>query len=177
MGDLGSAYTLFGNGATPDDMIQGEVGNCWFIAAASAIADAKPGLLEKSFLNTEQVLPKSGVYAVTLYPLGVPHTVVVDDWVGTNDAHGKRQNIMAPPGLDKSIWGFALEKAVTKMYGNHEHMQGGITSSAVRAMIGGPHTYLNNKTLTIDQLWAGLQKHEKDNNIITAGTDGFGDHN
>jgi len=47
-GSLG--YSLFGldGAATVDDIMQGSIGNCWFMAAASAIAET-PGLIEKAF--------------------------------------------------------------------------------------------------------------------------------
>jgi len=37
--------------------------------------------LEKVFLNTENTLNYAGIYAVQLWALGVPHTVVVDDYL------------------------------------------------------------------------------------------------
>ena len=70
--------TLFGDGISVDDINQGYIGNCWFMAAASAIAEV-PGRLESVFLNTDNALNDQGIYAVNLYALGVPHTVVVDD--------------------------------------------------------------------------------------------------
>ena len=73
--------SLFGKGVSADDIIQGNVGNCWFLAAASAVADADPGLVTKAFLNTDNQLNTAGIYAVDLYTLGVPHTVVVDDFM------------------------------------------------------------------------------------------------
>ena len=47
-------------------------------AAASAIAEV-PGRLEKTFHNSE--LNSAGIYAVDFWALGVPHTVVVDDYL------------------------------------------------------------------------------------------------
>jgi len=41
---------MFGDGISADDIIQGDLGNCWFLAAASALAEW-PGRLEKIFLN------------------------------------------------------------------------------------------------------------------------------
>jgi hypothetical protein len=55
---------------------------------------------------------------VTLYPLGVPHTVVVDDnliRINSLKEDGKKQNGMAAPGIDKSMWGPLIEKDVAKM--------------------------------------------------------------
>ena len=70
--------TLFGEGISVDDINQGYIGNCWFMAAASAIAE-KPDRLESVFLNTDNEMNAEGIYAVNFYALGVPHTVVVDD--------------------------------------------------------------------------------------------------
>ena len=71
--------TLFGeHGITPHDIKQGEIGNCWFVSAASALAEEK-GRLESVFLNSE--VSANGIYGVQFYTLGVPHTVIVDDFL------------------------------------------------------------------------------------------------
>ena len=92
--------TLFGKGVSPDDIIQGNVGNCWFLAAASAVADADPGLVKKAFLNTSNQLNAAGIYAVDFYTLGVPHTVVVDDFMprSVGDDGVKMENSYANVG-------------------------------------------------------------------------------
>ena len=54
------------------------------MAAASSVAEV-PGRLEKTFLNTETKLNEAGIYAVNLYTLGVPHTVIIDDYVARVD--------------------------------------------------------------------------------------------
>jgi calpain-15 len=72
-------YSLFGsNGVTPKDIYQGSIGNCWFMSALSAIAE-KPNRVESMFLNNQ--IEPTGVYGVNLYALGVPHTVLVDDFI------------------------------------------------------------------------------------------------
>ena len=58
------------------------MGNCWFISAASAVAEEK-GRLESVFLNKE--VNANGIYAVNFYTLGVPHTVIVDDYLPLMD--------------------------------------------------------------------------------------------
>lgn len=42
--------SFLGNGLSPDDINQGGLGDCWFLAAASSVAE-KPGRLEKVFGN------------------------------------------------------------------------------------------------------------------------------
>ena len=67
-----SDHTLFGSkGVTPQDMLQGSIGNCWFISAASALSE-HPGRVEKIFLNANNEISKNGIYAVQFYTLGVP---------------------------------------------------------------------------------------------------------
>ena len=61
-------------------MRQGAVGDCWFMVAASALAE-QPKRLEKIFLNVNGETNKNGIYAVNLFALGVPHTVIVDDYL------------------------------------------------------------------------------------------------
>ena len=44
-------YPFWGeDGISPKDVIQGAIGNCWFLAIASALAE-KPQRLEKIFIN------------------------------------------------------------------------------------------------------------------------------
>lgn len=48
-------YSMFGNDGKPtlDDIRQGSIGNCWFMAAASAIAE-KPSRMELAFGGIEK---------------------------------------------------------------------------------------------------------------------------
>ena len=51
-----SGYSMFGEqGVTPYDIRQGEVGDCWFIAAASAMAE-RSQRLERIFVDIEEPL-------------------------------------------------------------------------------------------------------------------------
>ena len=128
---MGTGKTLFGKGISPDDAIQGEVGNCWFMAAASAVAEV-PGRLEKIFLNTDNKLNSAGIYAVNLYTLGVPHTVIVDDYFAEAPKHGgATQMRFGNHGTDKSMWGAVLEKAFAKSVGNYFHTAGGAMAYGV----------------------------------------------
>ena len=72
-------FSLFGSeGVTPKDILQGSIGNCWFMSAISAIAEA-PGRVENMFLNTSNAVEPKGIYGVNMFALGVPHTIIVDD--------------------------------------------------------------------------------------------------
>lgn len=68
------------NGISPNDIRQGSIGNCWFLSSVSAYAEL-PGRVEKLFLNQESELNEAGIYGVNMYALGIPHTVIVDDYL------------------------------------------------------------------------------------------------
>ena len=58
-----SKYSLWGkNGIQVSDPTQGKLGNCWFVAAAAAIADVNPSLIEKMFLT--EGLNTAGIYSL-----------------------------------------------------------------------------------------------------------------
>ena len=63
---------------TPADVRQGSIGNCWFLSAISALSE-EAGRIERVFVNDEK--SDRGIYAVNFYTLGVPHTVVIDDYL------------------------------------------------------------------------------------------------
>ena len=116
-------YSLFGsNGVTPKDIYQGSIGNCWFMSAISAIAE-KPNRVESMFVN-KQIEP-TGVYGVNLYALGVPHTVLVDDFIPGYDWNNQFYPLFADVKGDKSVWGAIIEKAFAKFHGNYKHTVGG----------------------------------------------------
>ena len=171
--------TLFGQGVSPDDIHQGRVGNCWFLAALSAVADADPGLIKKAFHNTENPLNAAGIYAVDLYTLGVPHTVVVDDFMprSMGDDGVKMENSFANVNMkgDQSMWGPILEKAFAKMVGNYMHTSGGVPANGVRRIVGGPFELHTHKGKNVDTLWKDLTAHDGKKDIITCSTGGGND--
>lgn len=79
--DAFPTHSLFGHhGVGPDDVRQGAIGNCYFMSAAAALAEV-PGRLEKIFLNNVDELSPNGIYGVQMMALGLPQTVIVDDYL------------------------------------------------------------------------------------------------
>ena len=64
-----------------NDVRQGALGTCYFMAALAAIA-TKPSLMKTSLLVDEK--NTAGVYGVDLYIRGRPHTVSIDEIMVTN---------------------------------------------------------------------------------------------
>merc|ERR1719232_2547306 len=79
----GRILSLFGtNGVSPNDIVQGWLGNHWLLSAAGAMAEV-PGRVENIFINHEdnatRGISKNGIYALNLYALMMPIVVTIDD--------------------------------------------------------------------------------------------------
>ena len=161
--------TLFGDGISPDDIRQGSLGNCWFLAAASAIAEEK-GRMEKVFVNEGNELNDKGVYSVKFYQLGVPKTVTIDDYLPLYNDGSKLRTLFSNPGNDGSMWTAVLEKAFAKYHGNYKHIEGGEANVAVRTMTGAPFEIYEHRSDDINapKLWEKLVAHDMNKDIITS---------
>eukprot|EP00354_Favella_ehrenbergii_P003146 CAMPEP_0170456898 /NCGR_PEP_ID=MMETSP0123-20130129/4373_1 /TAXON_ID=182087 /ORGANISM="Favella ehrenbergii, Strain Fehren 1" /LENGTH=251 /DNA_ID=CAMNT_0010720517 /DNA_START=217 /DNA_END=971 /DNA_ORIENTATION=- len=105
-------------------------------------------------------------YVLNLYTLGVPHSVVVDDYIPfIND-----KPMGAQMTNDGSLWPLILEKAFAKVRGNYLHISGGKASSGVRYMRGGPVTERETTYMTPDQIWDFISSHLANGDLLTAGT-------
>ena len=126
-------FTYFGrDGVNPHDIFQGNIGNCWFMHGASAVAE-RPGRLEKVFLNSE--LSSNGIYGFQFYVLGVPATVLIDDEMPLS-AGGAA--VFAKVSKDGALWGPLLEKAFAKMHGTYEAIIAGDPEHSIEVMSGAP---------------------------------------
>lgn len=148
------------------------------MAGASAVAEF-PGRIEKLFLNNDNLQSETGIYGVNLYALGVPHTILIDDFLPLRSG----RTFLAHTGDDDSIWGPLLEKAFAKFHGNYQHIEAGNPSYSVRTMTGSPYLMLFNfngefygqENIEIDYLWDVINHYDGTKAILQAGTPGTGD--
>ncbi len=151
------------------------LGNCWFLAAASSLAE-QPQRMEKVFLNNKADLNDAGIYGVNLYSLGVPHTVIVDDYVPHFEWNGKTMSPFSKISRDNAMWMQILEKAFAKYHGNYAHIDAGNPPTAVRIINGSPNIKIANiGREDPNKLWAKLMKHDAAGDIMNAGTWGNDD--
>lgn len=171
--------SLFGDkGITPSDLTQGYIGNCWFIAAVAALAEF-PGRAEKLFLNLEKKASPNGIYGMNIYTLGMPTTVIVDDWLplwrvedketGTTSYH----SYFAKVSEDLALWGPIVEKVFAKRFGNYEHLENGLPNKALQSLIGAPFDeYIHSNVIDpVTTLWDVISSADNLKHLITAGTE------
>lgn len=141
--------------------------------AAAAAAAEKEGRIEKIFMNTANELNDNGIYAVKFYALGVPHTVVVDDYLPLTSWGS---TMFASPSSDGAMWGPIIEKAFAKYWGNYVHIVGGLPHYATRTLLGSPWEEYSKDKVTTDDLWNRLVAVDAEHAMISTGTPGSGNH-
>ena len=99
--------------------------------------------MESIFLNNKNKKSASGIYGVNFFVLGVPHTIIVDDFLPVKpDSQGGFKTHASKVGEDGSLWGAILEKAFAKYHGNFQHSVGGNPAMSVRTLYGAPEEYI-----------------------------------
>ncbi|HVC09935.1 MAG TPA: C2 family cysteine protease [Elusimicrobiota bacterium] len=144
----GSAYYSYSKGTTdisPADVVQGDLGDCYFMASLAAVAAAHPDLIRRMVRENAD-----GTFSVTFYRLRPPWefwrpeyepvVVRVDDRfpVDTSDPDAP-EPVYAARGQG-GIWAMAAEKAYAVYKGSYAAINGilddGFASSVLEAITG-----------------------------------------
>ena len=128
----GARVKLFEGNIDPRDLAQGQVGDCWLIAAFACAAEY-PGLITRIF-RTKRANPR-GKYRVRLYDWQAKAftTLTIDDHLPTKDGAAL---FARPQGCE--VWVALLEKAFAKFCGSYGALDGGSTAWALNALTGAP---------------------------------------
>ncbi|XP_046876368.1 calpain-5-like isoform X2 [Hypomesus transpacificus] len=124
---------LFVEGISSHDLNQGDLGNCWFVAACSCLA-LKPDLWPKVIPDWKEQEwdPKhperyAGIFHFQFWVFGEWMDVVVDDRLPTING----ELIYCYSNVGNEFWSALLEKAYAKLSGCYESLDGGNTADAV----------------------------------------------
>eukprot|EP00741_Cyanophora_paradoxa_P016067 tig00000042_g15511.t1 len=153
---------LFVRGAEPSDVIQGELGNCWFISSMAVLATRKEYLKRLFVLpgRKEVEFALRGLYAVAIYKDEYWHRVVIDDRVLCYRYNTKP--VYARCHDPNELWVSLLEKAYAKVHGGYEVLVSGFVDYGLKDLTGGVPEVVNFRTpagqrdLEADLTWPRL---------------------
>uniref|UniRef100_A0A915DMK4 Calpain catalytic domain-containing protein n=1 Tax=Ditylenchus dipsaci TaxID=166011 RepID=A0A915DMK4_9BILA len=142
-GELVENPQLFVEGASPNDVTQGILGNCWFVSACSALTHNEE-LLQKVIpcANAQEWGNNNsycGIFQFQFWRFGEWFEVIVDDLLPTKD--GKL--LFARSKTPNEFWSALLEKAFAKLYGCYENLVGGQLADALQDVSGGVAETIN----------------------------------
>ncbi|KAF8969516.1 hypothetical protein BGZ46_010680 [Entomortierella lignicola] len=155
--DLFRNTTFFQNGASPDDIKQGMVGDCWFLAALAVVSNI-PGLLEQLCVKRDEEV---GVYGFIFFKDGDWVSTVVDDqlYYVTDRQSFKNRLYFSSCRDERETWLPLMEKAYAKIHGDYESISGGYTSEGIEDLTGGvASTFYTADILSKDRFWEEQMK-------------------
>jgi len=170
------------NGVSAEDVVQGQVADCYFVSALSAVASGQPGLIAKGIRDKG-----NGAYSVRFFRRKGYGSATYDEvWIDV-DADlpsmkgGSRTNYARSGDSDQDgmeLWPSLYEKAYAVWKGGYDKMgEGGVPGDALEALTGKSTSYTSASASTPggakdDPLWARLKAAADKKAPTTAGTYG-----
>ncbi|THH14942.1 hypothetical protein EW146_g5464 [Bondarzewia mesenterica] len=149
---------FFVDGASSGDIVQGCLGNCWFLSALAMVGTVK-GLIEKICVARDE---KFGVYGFVFFRESGWNSVIVDDFLFSGvpkydsltyqektmyrrdrELYNKTARIgqkalyFGSSGTENETWVPLIEKAYAKLHGDYAALEGGHAREAVEDLTGG----------------------------------------
>lgn len=161
-----------------NDVKQGALGDCYLMAAISAVAKNNPDLIKNLIKDNED-----GTFDVTIYDYEhwwslsrIPHTITVDSSFplrkngnpayakfGDTDSSGKQE-----------LWPMLLEKAYAKHKGGYDQIEGGNPGVAMEIFTQKNSETHTTKNMDSDEILTLLKENLDKGNPITASTKDLG---
>ncbi|XP_051900018.1 calpain-9-like [Pristis pectinata] len=153
-GELFTNPKFFVNSFSTTDIMQRELGDCWFLAAMSSLT-----------LNADlftYVVPSdqgfqdlyAGIFRFRFWQFGRWVEMVIDDRLPTLNGN----LVFTCSSSGNELWSALLEKAYAKMHGSYSSLQGGMVSEAMEDFTGGIAFTIEMNSTKPKELWH-LVKH------------------
>ena len=160
-------YQVFWEGIYKEDIIQGGLGDCYFLSAVAALCEF-PELVKKLFLIKEK--SDEHCYGCYFRINGIWKLVLVDDYFPCYGSWGKNFAFSATNGNE--LWVILLEKAWAKLNGSYAKAIGGEPHEIFQVLTNAYSRKIKVKNVSEDDLWGAFQEAMENNFIMTAGTSG-----
>lgn len=155
--DLVDSPEFIASGVSRFDVKQGELGDCWLLAAIASLT-CNEVLLNKVVPPEQNFTDEyCGLFKFNIWHEGDWTEVVVDDRLPSY-----MDNLVFMHSADKhEFWSALLEKAYAKLHGSYESLKGGSTSEAMEDFTGGVTEMFDLKKAPKDLLTIMLKAHDR----------------
>lgn len=159
-------YQVFEEGISPDDILQGSIGDCYFLSAIGSLCKFSH-YIDKLFFTKEKT--KEHLYGVFIYLNGSWKLVLIDDFLPYTGQRFKKFAFSSSGG--KELWVAFLEKAWAKINGNYAKIGcGGSPTEVFDILTEALTEQVPLNPYYRDYIWETIYDAEKKGYIMTAGT-------
>lgn len=161
-GNGNDRFSLF-EGIGPEDILQGVLGDCYFLGALACLA-LHPERIRRLFVT--KAITSSGRYELQLYKGGQPIHIVVDDFFPCTGVSG---GFSFARCNGSELWVQLLEKAWAKLHGCYQNIESGNVGQALQDLTGAPQKSIplggatgagfvevGSSSLDLEGIWAEL---------------------
>ena len=171
----GKPMTLFDGGIEPNDIAQGQLGDCWLMCSLASLAEFDP--LVRSCFVEDDCVPEEGIYTVRLCKHGEWTTLRMDDYIPCIPEKGP----IYSKANGHELWVILLEKAFAKLNGSYAAIRAGWAYEAMMDLTGAPYHDIRiddedtQAAIANGSLWQRLSRYDTMKYLMTLSTGGV-DH-
>lgn len=170
-GSSDTPWQLFRSVLRADDVVQGELGDCWLLSALAALAEARGGALARALLPAQEQPSNSGAYIVRLCIGGRWRGVVLDDRLPCLGGGGYHTQLVFCVTRRSQLWASMVEKAVAKVCGGYEALCGGESGDALTMLTGWPCDIVRlREGDDPEEVWVSLIAAQEAGSLMTCST-------
>ena len=154
-------FTIFENKVEVNDILQGNIGNCYFMSSLAAMCK-NPQLIMELFRDLSVTV--NGCYEVVMRIDGCWQVVIIDDYF---PCYKSSKKPLFAQSNGSELWVMLLEKAWAKVNGCYFNTIGGWSSEVLFSLTSFPVYTINHENLDKDKLWSKIKYLSERDNIIT----------
>lgn len=168
----GSNFSVIGpSGPRLNDLHEGKLGTCYFVAALASLAHTHPKMIENAFVDRD--LWSENVFRTRWFINGRGSNIVVDNSVPASDSN---KFFFTQTSSTGEFWPVILEKAWAKAFtsyhaaedGQWQEVIAGLTRAPVHSLRHAPHAKQRAPDFSKDEIWDVLDSAHRANFPIGA---------
>jgi len=144
---------LFKGPPTPQEAVQGGLGDCFYVASLAAVAEVQPEAIKQGISDNGDGTYSVRVFGKTSDGTFVPQLFQVNGEVPVAPGVGQ----VFTQSEDGSRWASLYEKGFAAANEGYANIDGGIPPTALEAITGKPASWTNIEKMSPNEVWGVLQ--------------------